>query len=224
VVGTKYLLAQTWLCGFAATTSLCLSAQLFIFEKILDGPAGFCQTLPDMKILLHLAIMAVIIGCSAKTPDNAPASLTASTANDSIPFPVYMSYGEFEPHLLHANDTTYVVNFWATWCKPCVEELPFFEKLIAATANKPVKVLLVSMDFPKDIHPKLIPFVAKRKLERYVVALADLDYNAWIDKVSTEWDGAIPFTLVYNKNGRQVKSGEMSGYEELERLVESVEK
>jgi thiol-disulfide isomerase/thioredoxin len=178
-----------------------------------------------MKIILHLAVVAVIFGCSAKTPEahsSAASVNSAATVNDSIPFPVYMSYGEFEPHLLHSNDTTYVVNFWATWCKPCVEELPFFENLIPAMANKPIKVLLVSMDFPKDIQRKLIPFVAERNLEQHVVALGDLDYNAWIDKVSTEWDGAIPFTLVYNKNGRMVKLGEMADYEELVRLVDSV--
>ncbi len=183
-----------------------------------------------MKIILHLAILAVIFGCSAKTPEAPPApapTAVASAANDSIPFPVYMSFREFEPHLLHANDTTYVLNFWATWCKPCVAELPLFEKLIRATADpkgagKPVKVLLVSMDFPKDIYRRLIPFVAERNLQSHVVALADLDYNAWIDKVNTEWDGAIPFTLIYNKNGRVVKSGELSGYEELEQLVEGV--
>lgn len=179
-----------------------------------------------MKKILLLAFAATLFSCSAKSPDAAstasasPAPL--GVANDSIPFPVYMSYGEFEPHLLHANDTTYVINFWATWCKPCVEEMPFFEKLISSTAAQPVKVLLVSMDFPKDIHKKLIPFVAERKLESHVVALGDLDYNSWIDKVSTEWDGAIPFTLVYNKKGRLAKMGQMADYEELEKLVEGV--
>ena len=175
-----------------------------------------------MKKILLLAFAATLFGCSAKSPETPAPTATASVPNDSIPFPVYMSYGEFEPHLLHSNDTTYVVNFWATWCKPCVEELPFFEKLIPAVAGQPVKVLLVSMDFPKDIQKKLIPFVAERKLEKHVVALADLDYNAWIDKVSTEWDGAIPFTLIYNKKGRVVKSGEMANYEELVKLVEGL--
>ncbi len=177
-----------------------------------------------MKKILLLAFAATLFSCSAKSPDAASTTSTASAsvANDSIPFPVYMSYGEFEQHLLHANDTTYVINFWATWCKPCVEEMPLFEKLILATAGQPVKVLLVSMDFPKDIHKKLIPFVAERKLASHVVALGDLDYNSWIDKVSTEWDGAIPFTLVYNKKGRLAKMGQMADYEELEKLVEGV--
>ena len=175
---------------------------------------------------MQLAVLAAFFGCSAKTPETpltpAPGKSATAVTNDSIPFPVYMNYSEFEPHLNRSNDTTYVVNFWATWCKPCVEEMPLFEKLITATASKPIKVLLVSMDFPKDIQKKLVPFVAERKLQRHVVALADMDYNAWIDKVSTEWDGAIPFTLVYNKNGRLTKMGEMASYEELEKLVEGV--
>ncbi len=177
------------------------------------------------KIICHLALLPLFFGCSAKSPDAATTvpTATATVANDSIPFPVYMGFSEFEPELQHSNDTTYVINFWATWCKPCVEELPlFYEKLIPAMADKPVKVLLVSMDFPKDIQKKLIPFVAERKLEKHVVALGDLDYNSWIDKVSTEWDGAIPFTLVYNKNGRAVKSGELANYEELQQLVEKL--
>ncbi|MBI1226095.1 MAG: redoxin domain-containing protein [Bacteroidetes bacterium] len=175
-----------------------------------------------MKIIIQLALAAVFFGCSAKSPDTVgtiPAEGTSAT-QDSIPFPVYMGFSEFEPLLHFSNDTTYVINFWATWCKPCVAELPiFYEKLIPAVADKPVKVLLVSMDFPKDIQKKLIPFVAERRLEKYVVALGDLDYNSWIDKVSTEWDGAIPFTLIYKKEKRVVKSGEMANYEELEQLV-----
>ena len=128
------------------------------------------------------------LGCSAKTPEAPADTLQASTAlavTDSIPFPVYMSYGEFEPLLKMDNDTTYVVNFWATWCKPCVEELPFFEKLIAETAGsngagQPIKVLLVSMDFPKDYQRKLTPFVVERNRQHNVDALGDQKYANWI--------------------------------------------
>ncbi len=167
----------------------------------------------------------MLFGCSAKTHE-APATTlpasTASVASDSIPFPVYMSYGEFEPLLRKANDTTYVVNFWATWCKPCVEELPFFEKLIPETADQPVKVLLVSMDFPKDFQRKLVPFVAERNLQHNVVALGDLDYDAWIGKVSETWDGAIPFTLIYKGDKRVEKLSELTSYEELKGLMDSL--
>jgi thiol-disulfide isomerase/thioredoxin len=182
------------------------------------------------KLILSLGLLAMLFGCSAKTPEAPATTLPASTASvssDSIPFPVFMSYGEFEPLLRQANDTTYVVNFWATWCKPCVEELPFFEKLIAETTNptgagQPIKVLLVSMDFPKDFLRKLVPFVAERNLQRHVVALGDLDYDAWIGKVSEQWDGAIPFTLVYKGQNRVEKSSELASYEELKALLGSL--
>jgi len=178
-----------------------------------------------MKIIFHLFVLFFVLSCSAKNPSpeaqtGQPASSPASaTATDSIPFPVYLTFDEFEPHLQASGDTTYVINFWATWCRPCIAEMPYFEKLIKAYEGKPVKVLLVSMDFPKDIQRKLVPFVAERNLAPHVAALADMDYNEWIDKVSTEWDGAIPFTLVYNQKGRTVKLGEMDGYAELEGMV-----
>lgn len=184
-----------------------------------------------MKIILHLFLSALFLGCSMENssssqPGTAATGTDSATpvkvATDTIPFPVYMSFDEFEPYIRFSNDTTYVINFWATWCKPCVAEMPYFEKLIKDYHDKPVKVFMVSMDFPKDIKRKLIPFVEERNLAPHVVALADMDYNAWIDKVSTEWDGAIPFTLVYNQDERQVKLGEMDGYEELESMVKSI--
>jgi thiol-disulfide isomerase/thioredoxin len=159
---------------------------------------------------------------TAKLPPEASSGLrSAPTATDPIPFPVFLTFNEFEPYLHRSNDTTYVINFWATWCKPCVEEMPYFEKLIREYSGQPVKVYLVSMDFPKDIEKKLIPFVQERQITHHVIALADMDYDAWIDKVSSDWDGAIPFTLVYNKNNRQAKMGEMDSYDELEQLVKA---
>ena len=172
-----------------------------------------------MKIIFQLLVSFLILSCSTKNPPSNAQAGQSAAATDSIPFPVYMTFEEFEPYIQFSNDTTYVINFWATWCKPCVAEFPYFEKLIREYESKPVKIYLVSMDFPKDIKRKLIPFVQERNLATHIISLADMDYNAWIDKVSTEWDGAIPFTLIYNKKGREVKLGAMDGYSELEGMV-----
>lgn len=98
-------------------------------------------------------------------------------------------------------DTMYVVNFWATWCQPCVKELPEFTALEKGNAGKPVKVLLVSLDFKEDYPNKLLTFVKKKKLEHEVVWLNETNANVFIPKIENSWQGSIPATLmVYPKN------------------------
>jgi thiol-disulfide isomerase/thioredoxin len=110
---------------------------------------------------------------------------------------------------------TYVVNFWATWCAPCVKELPYFEELNANYLNKSVEVILVSLDFPKQIETKLKPFLKKHGLKSEVLVLDDVDSNTWIPKVDKNWSGAIPATLIYN-NTKTTFYERSFNYEELE--------
>ena len=108
-----------------------------------------------------------------------------------------------EPKLNTATDSTYIVNFWTTWCKPCIKELPHFEKIGEDYKDKKVKVMLVSLDFPTKYESLLKPYVLEHNLQSEVVALNDPDANAWINKVSETWSGAIPATLIFNKNNRE---------------------
>ncbi len=105
-------------------------------------------------------------------------------------------------HLLkmyrNTSDTTYVINFWATWCKPCVEELPDIEKINEKYGKEKVKVILVSMDFPEDYKKKLVPFVQKKQIRCPVVLLDEVDGNYFIPKISEKWTGSIPTTLIVN--------------------------
>lgn len=126
-----------------------------------------------------------------------------------------VDFEAFEPYLHRNSDTTYVVNFWATWCKPCVKELPAFEKLNETYANDKVKVLLVSLDFIKHFETKLIPFIKQHELQSSVILLNDPRSNRWIDKVSEAWSGAIPATVIYRGNKRTFYERSFT-YEELE--------
>lgn len=136
---------------------------------------------------------------------------------DSISVKAYDFEG-LEYFLKQKNDTTYVVNFWATWCVPCVEELPYFEKLNAKYKDNKVKVLLVSIDMHKMVEDKLIPFIKGNNIKSDVVLLRDPDANAWIPKVDSTWSGAIPVTVIYNKDHRKFYEKSFT-YEELEKEV-----
>jgi thiol-disulfide isomerase/thioredoxin len=117
------------------------------------------------------------------------------------PIPV-VDFKGLEPYLSKRNDTTYIINFWATWCAPCVKELPNFEKLNEIYKSKKVKVILVSLDFYKNYKSTLIPFIARHNLKSDIILLHDINSNEWIDKVDKSWSGAIPVTLIYNKSSR----------------------
>jgi len=113
------------------------------------------------------------------------------------------NFEELKPLLNKEEDKTYVVNFWATWCVPCIKELPYFEALNKEYANKNVEVLLVSLDFPNQYNKRLKPFIIENKLQSEVVALNDVDSNKWIPQINEDWSGAIPATLIYNNNKRR---------------------
>ena len=85
-----------------------------------------------------------------------------------------LSYAELKPLLNQSDDKIYIVNFWATWCAPCVKELPYFEAL---NKRKDIEVLLVSLDFPKHKQSRLLPFITKNKLQSRIVLLDEADEN-----------------------------------------------
>lgn len=98
------------------------------------------------------------------------------------------------------SDTTYVVNFWATWCKPCVAELPDFEKLHLTKKDSLIKVLLVSMDFKEELEKKVLPFIQKNQYTSEIVLFDELNANDFINKIDSIWSGAIPATMITYKN------------------------
>ncbi|PKP00720.1 MAG: alkyl hydroperoxide reductase [Bacteroidetes bacterium HGW-Bacteroidetes-9] len=123
-----------------------------------------------------------------------------------------------EPVLNLRNDTTYVVNFWATWCIPCIKELPYFQKIDSKYKDENVKVLLVSLDFLKHIDTRLRPFIEKHEIIADVMLMNDPDSNSWIDKVSPDWSGALPATVIYNRNFRAFYEKSFT-YEELQSII-----
>ena len=90
-----------------------------------------------------------------------------------------------------------IINFWATWCAPCVKELPMLEQI--NRERKDVHVTLVSMDLDLDPNPeKVYKFIARKNIQSRVIILKERDPSSWINKVDKNWSGALPATLIVN--------------------------
>jgi thiol-disulfide isomerase/thioredoxin len=107
-------------------------------------------------------------------------------------------------------DTLFVVNFWATWCKPCVQELPAFDSLKVSAAGEKVKILLVCLDFREDIAKKVNPFLRQRHVQSECVLLDEVDGNSYINSMSPKWSGAIPATLFIKGKKRDFHEGKVT--------------
>lgn len=171
-----------------------------------------------MRILLSVLFVFIVFSCKNKGNETAlEIKKEVTDAKSNIDLKVYDFEG-FKAFLEKRNDKIYVINFWATWCAPCVKELPHFEKLNADYINENVEVILVSLDFPHVYESKLKPFIIKNKLKSKVIALDDVDANSWIPKVDKSWTGSIPATVIY-RNGKSKFYEQSFTYEELEKEV-----
>jgi len=109
-----------------------------------------------------------------------------------------LSLADFDQRLANGKDTTFVVNFWATWCAPCVDELPHFERLQAENSSSPLKVILVSVDSKSKLSKVVDPFVKTHRLKSEVYIFEEPDQQKFIDHVDKRWSGSVPATLVVN--------------------------
>jgi len=100
------------------------------------------------------------------------------------------------------NDTTYVVNFWSTYCQPCIEEMPYLQSISKKYATNRVKLVFVSLDAKSFYPKKLQAFLKKKKITTSVIWLNETNADIFCPAVDEKWSGAIPATIiVHNKKG-----------------------
>ncbi|MEO9968120.1 MAG: TlpA disulfide reductase family protein [Reichenbachiella sp.] len=114
-----------------------------------------------------------------------------------------IKYSELAKIISDKSDNNKVINFWATWCRPCVKELPQFLDLYEKYNNDQLELSLISFDFVEDLETKVKPFINKKNIKVKIYLLDETDYNAFIDKVDPTWSGAIPATLMLSKGNER---------------------
>ncbi|TVZ51895.1 TlpA family protein disulfide reductase [Dokdonia sp. Hel_I_53] len=148
-----------------------------------------------MKSIKVLIISVILFSCQGKAEKNTGSAFKKSGELLTLDF------NELQRYIDTHSSKTLVINFWATWCKPCVKELSAFEKIQATYNDKDLSVILVSLDFPEQLDD-LKKFIRKRELKSEVVFLNDDKANDWIPRVSDNWSGAIPATLIVSDKKR----------------------
>jgi thiol-disulfide isomerase/thioredoxin len=146
-------------------------------------------------------------------------SLFLAARFNSIAQARIVKFNAIDSLLNNHSSTTVILNFWATWCKPCVAELPYFEELNKNYAAANARVILVSMDFKREFEKRVLPFIEKNNIKSEVLLLDEPNYNSWINKVDSAWSGAIPATIIITKNKKLFFEKDFPSYAELENVV-----
>ena len=122
--------------------------------------------------------------------------------------------------IIAESKTPLIINFWATWCKPCVEELPYFLKEVEEHSKDSIQLLLVSLDFKETFPGGIRRFMNKRKVTAPVVWLDETNADYFCPKIDPKWSGAIPATLfINNKTGYRNFVEEQISHEKLKQEI-----
>lgn len=158
------------------------------------------------RILAIMLVIVLVVACTSTKPY-------------VVKTPEVVDYDGLMAKLSLDTDTTYVLHFWATWCGPCLEELPMWEKFYKKDRKEKTKLVLVSLDFDRQITSKLVPFMKREKIDPEVVVLSDRKMTRWINAVNPNWDGNIPATFLLKKHKRRFHGAAFETYEELKQFI-----
>lgn len=105
---------------------------------------------------------------------------------------------------IRQSDHPLVVNFWATWCAPCLKEIPYFQEEVKKYAGQKAELILVSLDFPEAYPSRLTTFIKKQQYEASFYWLDETNADHFCPQIDPKWSGSIPSTLfVNNKSGHR---------------------
>ncbi len=163
-------------------------------------------------LLLTVVLTTAFFASSCRQKEQEAAQIPVTEVN----------YQQLKPVFTQNNDTLYVVNFWATWCGPCVQELPYFMEVNEKFRNKKFQMVLVSLDNPDKLEESVMDFVNRFGLDRArLYMLNDVkNMNEWIPDVDSSWGGTIPATLIIKNKTNLWFAAEALTLEELTKQIE----
>ena len=174
-----------------------------------------------MKFLIPVLLLTLsLCTCDSAEESNKPLP-NFGRADRAI---VYDDFDAIEPLFQQDSDTTYLINFWATWCKPCREEIKLLQRLEVEDHSKPLKIVLVSLDREEGTVEKVAEFLKENGPDLSSIILTDPDDATWGKTIDRVWSGSLPTTIIYRGELRYVYRRAFNTFADLERAVEPMVK
>ncbi len=151
------------------------------------------------KLILFAAGCFAVIATHAQKEKTATSKVSKTVFAKNVT-PVIPKYRATDVRALMDTGTgPMIINFWASWCGPCVREIPWFDSLIEKS-GKPVKLILVSLDFPDAYAKELPAFVKKKGYKGKVVYLDETNADVFIPIIDKNWSGGLPSSIFLNND------------------------
>lgn len=171
-----------------------------------------------MKIILSVLFL-FLTGCM-KEKEETKQQPEENIYNNNIPV---VDEVWLKDRIEKRNGKILFVNFWATWCQPCVEEFPDLVKIYNEFKNSDFEFLSVSVDLASEIETKVKPFLSEQKADFNVVVIEEKRSEQVINLINPEWNGAVPVTVIYDKDGEMKEFiSEAKDYDAFHSRIESV--
>lgn len=172
-----------------------------------------------LKNYIYLLLLSCILAC--QQPNKPQATISAlEIPVDTSKLASLSEFKEFEDLMASEKGNVVLVNIWATWCKPCVHEMPMLEKLHQNYNGKGIKIVTLSIDEVAKADSLVIPFWEEKNFSMDNYLIAHQDPGAFVNKIDPLWIGLLPTSFIFDADGKKIETitGSMS-YKGFERKM-----
>lgn len=158
-----------------------------------------------MSLLSHTILILGLLPMMWQPLDHSPRFLqqVETVLQDDTPAVELLNEEKFGRLTRSRKGKALLLNVWATWCVPCVEEFPDLVRLHNESVGSSVEVVVLSIDEPEDVQGKVIPFLKQQHATMKAYVKGFRKDNALIDALNKNWNGAVPATFFYDASGKQ---------------------
>lgn len=180
---------------------------------------GISNVTMALKNTIYLILIACLFACEEPEKGQIPIS-SLEIKVDTSKLASLTEYKDFENVMANEKGNVVLVNLWATWCKPCVHEMPLLEKLHQNYKGKGLKVVTLSIDEVSKADSLVIPFWEEMNFSMDNYLIAHQDPGAFVNEIDPLWIGLLPTSFIFNSDGEKIETitGSMN-YKGFERKV-----